>query len=206
VKLYPDVPARRTRAITADAISLTLLVLAALSAWWIYEAVSELTVLGTGVRDAGTAIEGGFTNAAGAVDGIPLVGGRIADGLRDAGAGSGGELADLGRTGEERVHDLALALGLSTFVLPALLLLAIVGPRRIRQVRDLTAADAVLSGVATDEHRLLLARRAAYGLPYAALVRHTRDPLGDLEAGRLAPLIAAALDDAGVRPPHLAGQ
>jgi hypothetical protein len=203
VKLYPDVPSRRTRTIAGDAAALVLLVLAALSAWWVHEAVSELAVLGTGVRDAGTAIEGGFTSAAGAVDGIPLVGDRIADGLRDAGSGSGGELAELGRTGEDSVHDLALALGVSTFLLPALLVLAVVGPRRIRQVRDLTAADAVLSGVATDEHRLLLARRAAYGLPYAALVRHTRDPLGDLEAGRLAPLISAALDEAGVRPRHL---
>lgn len=205
MKLYPDIPARRTRTIVTDAVSIALLALAAISAWWVHEAVSELAVLGTGVRDAGSAIEGGFSSAAGAVDGIPLVGGRLADGLREAGAGSGGELAELGSTGEDRVHDLALALGVSTFLLPALLVLAIVGPRRIRQVRDLTAANAVLSGVATDEHRLLLARRAAYGLPYAALVRHTRDPLGDLEAGRLAPLIAAALDDAGVRPGHLAG-
>ncbi len=205
MKLYPDVPSRRTRAIVGDAVALVLLALAALLAVWVHDAVTGLSVLGAGVKDAGTAIEDGFLTAAGAVDGLPLVGDPIADGLRDAGTGSGGELADLGRAGEERVERLALVLGFTTFLLPALLLLAVLLPRRLRQVRDLTAADAILSGVATEEHRLLLARRAAFGLSYASLLPHTRDPLGDLAAGRLSPLIAAALDDAGVRPGHLVG-
>ena len=37
-------------------------------------------------------------------------------------------------------------------------------------------------------------------LPYATLLRHTHDPLGDLGAGRLEPLVAAAREDAGLRP------
>ena len=45
----------------------------------------------------------------------------------------------------------------------------------------------------------LLAQRAAFGLPYATLLRHTSDPLGDLKAGRLDGLIAAVLEDAGLR-------
>ena len=44
--------------------------------------------------------------------------------------------------------------------------------------------------------------RAAYGLPYERLVRYTPDPLGDLEAGRYGDLVAAALDDAGLRAPE----
>jgi hypothetical protein len=203
VKLYPDVPARRTRTILADVVVLAALALLVAASAWVYDAVMELTVLGTGVKDAGTVIEDGFTSAADAVDGIPLVGDDIAGGLENAGAGSGGELAGLGEQGEDRVHRLAIVLALTTFAFPALLLLLIAAPRRIRQVRDLTAADAVLSDVATDEHRELLARRAAFGLPYAALVPFTRDPFGDLDAGRLDQLVAAALDDAGVRPRQL---
>jgi hypothetical protein len=202
VKLYPDVPARRARTIVGDLAALAVLLLVGLLAKWVYDAVSELSVLGAGVRDAGTTIEDGFASAAGAVDGVPLVGGTIADGLRDAGEGSGGDLAELGRQGEDRVHRLALVLGLTTFAIPAALLLCIVMPGRVRQVRHLTAAEAILSGVATDGSRLLLAQRAAFGLPYVALLPHTRDPLGDLEAGRVEPLIAAALDEAGVRPPR----
>jgi pimeloyl-ACP methyl ester carboxylesterase len=41
--------------------------------------------------------------------------------------------------------------------------------------------------------------RAAFSLPARELARHTKDPLGDLEAGRYDPLIAAAYDEAGLR-------
>ena len=41
--------------------------------------------------------------------------------------------------------------------------------------------------------------RAAFALPYGELLRFTRDPLGDLEAGRYDALVDAALDDAGLR-------
>lgn len=205
MKLYPDVPARRTRTIVGDAVVLAVLALMVAASAWVYDAVTELSVLGTGVRDAGSSIQDGFSSAAGAVDGIPLVGDELAEGLESAGESSGGELVDLGEQGEDRVHRLALVLALTTFAFPALLLLAFTLPRRVRQVRDLSAANVILSGLATDEHRELLARRAAFGLPYAALVPFTRDPLGDLEAGRLDALVAAALDDAGVRPPGLSG-
>lgn len=42
--------------------------------------------------------------------------------------------------------------------------------------------------------------RAAFSLPYPALARHTSDPFGDLVAERYDPLVAAALEDAGLRP------
>jgi hypothetical protein len=42
--------------------------------------------------------------------------------------------------------------------------------------------------------------RAAFSLPYAQLLAYTRDPFGDLAAERYDALVAAALDDAGLRP------
>jgi hypothetical protein len=42
--------------------------------------------------------------------------------------------------------------------------------------------------------------RAAFSLPYGQLLQYTRDPLGDLEDGRYDALVAAALEDAGLRP------
>ncbi len=42
--------------------------------------------------------------------------------------------------------------------------------------------------------------RAAFGLPYGELLRYTKDPLGDLEAKRYDALIAAELDQSGLRP------
>jgi hypothetical protein len=44
--------------------------------------------------------------------------------------------------------------------------------------------------------------RAAFALPYGRLLEYTRDPLGDLAAGRYDALVAAALDEAGLRAPQ----
>ncbi len=67
------------------------------------------------------------------------------------------------------------------------------------RVRTLSAADRVLRAPEDAERRRLLAQRAAFGLPYSTLLRHTQDPLGDLAAGRLDPLVAAVREDAGLR-------
>jgi hypothetical protein len=72
-------------------------------------------------------------------------------------------------------------------------------PGRIDQVRKLRAASSVLGERATEERRRLLAMRAAFSLPYGQLLRYTRDPLGDLEGGRYDALVAAALEDAGLK-------
>ena len=76
-------------------------------------------------------------------------------------------------------------------------------PERVVRVRRLTAASRVIGTALTPERERSLAMRAAFGLPYEHLVRYTRDPLGDLEAGRHVGRVAAALDDAGLRPGRL---
>jgi hypothetical protein len=129
------------------------------------------------------------------------VGDEIGDGLRSAGEGSGGEVVDLGEEGEEGAHDLANVLGFVTFALPALLVIVVWLPGRVSQIRRLRAASQVLGDRATPERRRLLAMRAAFSLPYGQLLAYTRDPIGDLEDGRYDALVAAALEDAGLRAP-----
>ena len=196
MRLYPDVPRRRIATLARDAIVAALLVLFAWLGLAVHDAVDRLAVLGEGVQATGGAVQGGFDAAAEAVDETPVVGGEIADGLRGAGEETGGEVVDLGERGESSVHRLADVLGLLVFGLPAALLLARFVPSRIAQARALTAADRVLRGAPPRE----VAMRAAFSLPYGALVPHTRDPLGDLAAERYEGLVAAALDDAGLRP------
>ena len=169
----------------------------------VHDAIDALAVLGEGVGEAGTSVEGGFGTAADAVDDVPVVGGTLADGLRSAGEGTGGNVADFGRRGEERVHDLANLLGILTFVVPAILLLLQTLPARIAQVRQLTAAGRALRAGAPEtnaERTRLVAMRAAFTLPYDQLLRFTPDPFGDLAAGRYDELVLAAHEDAGLRP------
>lgn len=198
--LYPELRGPRRRALFADFVAVVLLVLFAWAGFKVHDAVDRLAVLGEGVQASGGAVQDGFDSAADAVDGTPVVGDDVADGLRSAGEGSGGEVVELGEQGEEGAHDLANVLGFVTFALPALLLLTRWLPGRVGQIRRLRAASQVLGDHATPERRRLLAMRAAFSLPYGQLLAHTRDPLGDLASERYDALVAAALEDAGMRP------
>jgi hypothetical protein len=198
MRLYPDTADDRGRAAARDALTLLTLFVLAWLALKVHDAVDELAVLGTGVRQSGEVVQTGFERAGEAAGGIPVVGGEVADALRDAGEGTGGEVAQAGSDGEERVHDLADLLGVLFFAIPASILLVTVLPGRIRQVRELNATERLLD-TSSEERRRLVAMRAAFSLPATELARHTRDPMGDLAEGRYDPLIEAAFDDAGLR-------
>jgi hypothetical protein len=198
MRLYPDTADDRGRAVAKDAfVILTLIVLAWLGLK-VHDTVDKLAVLGTGVHDSGQVVQDGFDSAADAVDGVPVVGGELGDALHGAGEGTGGNVAQAGRDGEERVHDLANLLGFLMFAVPASILLVLTVPGRIRQVRELNATDRLLD-ISTEDRRRLVAMRAAFSLPATELARHTKDPIGDLAAGRYDPLIDAAYDEAGLR-------
>lgn len=199
MRFYPDIPTRRVSTLVRDLLTVALLVLLAWIALKVHDAVDRLAVLGEGVNEAGSSIEDGFGAAADAVDGTPIVGGDLADGLRGAGEGSGGNVAELGQDGVDKTHQLADILGLVTFFVPAAFLVLGVVPSRIAQVRQLTAAERVLLQRETPEQRRLIAMRAAFALPYGQLLTYTRDPLGDLEHDRYDALIEAVLEDAGLR-------
>jgi hypothetical protein len=201
LKLYPDVPAKRRSTIVRDLVLLGLVVLFAWMGIKVHDAVDSLAVLGSGVKDAGLSVQSGFSSAAGAVGGIPFVGDKLAGALQSAGQGSGGNVAALGQSGVDKVHELALLLGLIVFALPMVIVLLIMVPPRIRQIRQLGAANAALVDTHDPERRRLLAMRAAFGLSYLTLLGYTQDPIGDLAAGRYDPLVAAALDDVGIRRP-----
>jgi hypothetical protein len=202
MRLYPAAPRPLRATIAADLLALVLLAVFAVLAVQVHDGVDQLAQIGQGVEEAGGSIQGAFESAANGVDGLPLVGGQLAETLRSAGDTTAGRAIAYGRDGQEGVHDLAKLLGWVTFVIPALLVAAGYLPRRVRQVRRLSAAARALDATAVAEHEELLARRAVLSLPYADLLRHTRDPFGDLQRGHTAPLVAAALEEAGIRTPR----
>ena len=198
MKLYPDVPRLRATTIALDVATILAVLLFAWLGTVVHDGVEELTAISSGVQQVGGDVQGAFENAGDAVGGAPLVGGDLRDALRDAGSETGGQAAAAGRDGEERIRSLADLLGWLTFLVPAGLLLSRALPPRVDQVRRMSAARRILQGGSGDVTQLL-AQRAAFGLPYGTLLRHTKDPLGDLQAGRLDGLVAAVLEDAGLR-------
>lgn len=197
--LYPQAPGPRLRALLGDAVLVLALAALALLGLTVHDAIAGLEVLGRGVEGAGQEVQRRFDGAADAVDGTPIVGGEIAEGLRGAGEGTGGEVADLGRSGRERVARAADVLGWVVFAVPAALLLWRVLPARIALVRRLTAGRRALAAPDDLERRRLIAMRAAFSLPYPTLLAHTRDPLGDLVAGRYDALVEAEFAEIGLR-------
>ena len=198
MRLYPDTADDRGRAVAKDALVILTLIVLAWLGLKVHDTVDKLAVLGTGVHDSGQVVQDGFDKAADAVDGVPVVGGELGDALHDAGEGTGGNVAQAGADGEQRVHDLANLLGFLMFAVPASILLVLTVPGRIRQVRELNATNRLLD-ISTEDRRRLVAMRAAFSLPATDLARHTRDPIGDLAAGHYEPLIDAAYDEAGLR-------
>lgn len=207
MRLYPQLPLFRTRTIVGDVAVVALLVLFAWSGMKVHDTVSDLRSITGGVRDAGTSVQDGFTRAAGAVSAIPIVGGVLSDSLEDTGGATGGSVVQAADQGEEAVSDTATVLGWVTFALPALVLLAFFVPLRGRQIIRLTRAHQMLaSRPPSPERRRLLAMRAAFGMPWEDLRPYTRDPIGDLEAGRLEPLLTALYADGGLLPPGPHGE
>ena len=170
MRLYPYPAWRRFATLGHDVLLLLLLALLAWLGLKVHDAVDKLAVLGSGVKKVG--------------DSVPLVGGPV---------------SDLGQEGEDSVHYLANLLGAITFGLPALIVLWWLLPDRLAQIRRLTAASKALRDADDPRRRRVLAQRAAFSLPYGRLLQYSDDPLGDLAAERYDPLVAAALDDAGLR-------
>lgn len=203
--LYPQVPADRRSRIVRDLVVVALVVLFVWIGLRVHDLVAALAVLGSGVREAGTTVEGGFTSVADAVAGVPVVGGSLSDVFHSVGSGTGGNLADLGQQGEDAVYTLARTIGIVTAALPIAVLLATWLPGRISGIREMSSARAV-TGLDLDdpERRRLLAMRAAFGLPFRELLTYTSDPFGDLAEGRYDGLVAAALADVGLVPARTA--
>lgn len=199
MRLYPNIPDARARTVIRDLVVIGLLALFVLLGVKVHNTVDQLATLGRGVETAGTSVQSGLGGAARQVEGIPLVGNRLSESLRTAGAQTGGRTADIGRQGQQDVHHLANLLGLVVALLPSLVLLAVWVPRRARQVQTLTAGAKALKDPTNRERRALIAQRAAFGLPYGELLRHSPDPIGDLHHERYDGLVAAALEDAGLR-------
>jgi hypothetical protein len=199
MRLYPGIPHRFASRVLADALVVTAIVLLALLGLAVRDTVNRLVVVPQGVREAGSAVQSGFHDAGDAVGHVPIIGGDLSDAFEGAGEGSGGRVEALGQEGIDRTHRLANLLGLLVFGLPAAAILAWYVPPRLALVRRLTNAAKVLDDRTSPERRRLIAMRAAFALPFETLLRHTSDPLGDLAAERYDGLIAAMLDDTGLR-------
>src|SRR3954453_6974166 len=168
MRLYPASSAGLARTLAGDLVVLLLLIVFAWMGVKVHNAIADLAGIGRGIQDSGRqiaattretagAIENTFNGAAGQVQGLPLVGGDLANALREAPTGvtdpirSNGDaqaarIVRLGVEEENRTYQVAKLVGWLTFLAPALVLLAWRVPPRVRPVLRMSAAWRTLCG------------------------------------------------------------
>ena len=204
MRLYADRPDRRARQVAADLGLLAWAVLWVLVARVVHRAVLMLAEPGRAVADLGRSISDTMGSAAGAADGVPVVGDELArpfDALGDA----GGSVTGAGEGASAAVATLATVLAVVLVVLPVGWLLLRWLRWRLGWYREASAADRLLAHGASGTVDLeLLAARAMATAPLPQLARLPAGTGAGWRAGDPAALRALAgleLDRLGLRAP-----
>jgi hypothetical protein len=202
MKLYADLPGRRTAQIVAD---LAMLGWACLWAWvgrLVYDTTMALAAPGHQLQNAGSGFRDQMANAGDAARNVPLVGDAIAAPFRQAGS-AGTTIEQAGTNLVDAVTSLATILGWVTALVPILIVGLVWAWTRIRFVRRATAAQRFIDSAADLD---LFALRAMARQPMSRLAKVSDDPSGAWRRGDEATIRTLALlelRDSGLRPPAL---
>jgi len=206
MRLYADRPDSRARQVAADLGLLAWLVLWVLLARLVHRAVLVLADPGNAVADLGRSISDTMGDAAGAADGVPVVGDDLAKPLGALGD-AGGAVTGAGEGAADAVHTLATVLAVVLVVLPVGWLLLRWLPWRLGWLREARAADRLLRHGADGLPDLeLLAARAMATAPLPRLARLPAGTGAGWRAGDPAALHALAgleLERLGLQTPEL---
>ncbi|MCZ2825829.1 MULTISPECIES: hypothetical protein [unclassified Modestobacter] len=204
MRLYADHRDHRTRQLAADLGLVAWAVLWVLVARSVHGAVLVLAEPGLAVADLGRSISDSMGTAAGAADGMPVVGDELAApfaALSDAGQ----SVTGAGQGASDAVHTLATVLAVVLVLLPVGWLLLRWLPWRLGWLREARATDGLLGGGPDRAPDLeLLAARAMATAPLPRLARLPAGTGAGWRAGDPAALHALAgleLERLGLRPP-----
>lgn len=202
VKLYADVPARRTRQVVGDVWLVAWSVLWIWVAVRLHELIMNLATPGLAIAEGATDLAGSITSAGESISSVPLVGetlGTPFDGMSDAAM----SIADAGQATADAVALLARFLSIALAVLAITSFAVFWVPFRIGFMRRATAAQRFVDA---NEDLDLFALRAMARQPLHVLARITDDPAGAWRRGDqpvINALAALELREEGLKPPVL---
>ena len=202
MKLYADLPARRSRQILADVLMALWVIGWVLAARGVHAATMTMAAPGRALESAGGSFRDRMLSAGDRVDGLPLIEDRLAEPFREV-SGVGSDIAAAGTDLVTAVERVALVSALTTALIPILIVSAVWFVLRFRWARQATAAQQFIdSGADVD----LFALRALSRQPMTRLARISDDPAGDWRRGEPRVVRALAeleLADTGLRAPGL---
>jgi len=202
MKLYADLPVRRTAQIVADTLVLLWVALWAWVGRLVHDATQQLAEPGRTLQGAGSGFRDQMGSAGRAVSDVPLVGDRLSEPFQRAGS-AGTTIEQAGTDLVDAVDHLATLLGWVTALVPIVLVVLVWGLLRLRFVRRATAAQRFIDSSADLD---LFALRAMAHQPMHRIARISDDPTGawrvrDPDVVRALALLE--LRDSGLRPPAL---
>ena len=200
MKLYSDIPARRTVQVAADVGIVLWVVLWVRVAARVQDATMALAEPGRNLAGAGGSFRDTMAGAGDNVDDLPLLEDRIATPFRSA-AGVGTEIERAGNDMVTAVERLSLVLALTTALVPILIVGLVWLVLRVRFVRRAGAAQRFIDAAPDLD---LFALRAMANQPMPRLARVSDDPAGAWRRGDLEVIHALALlelRESGLRPP-----
>ena len=197
MKLYADLPARRTRQIIADVLVLLWVVIWVRTGFAVRDTVLGALGPARSLEAAGDSLQGSLADVAARVEGIPLLGEAISTPF-DAAAAAGETMRQAGADLVAYVDRTALIAGVTTALLPAVL---VVLPWLLFRIAFARRARALTLLLASEDPLDLLALRALATQPVGTLTRVSPTPAHDWRIGRpdvVAQLAALELRRAGV--------
>ncbi|NCD20698.1 MAG: hypothetical protein EOL89_12100 [Actinobacteria bacterium] len=197
MKLYADLPARRTRQIIADALVLLWVVIWVRTGFAVRDTVLGALGPARSLEAAGDSLQGSLADVAARVEGIPLLGEAISTPF-DAAAAAGETMRQAGADLVAYVDRTALIAGVTTALLPVVL---VVLPWLLFRIAFARRARALTLLLASEDPLDLLALRALATQPVGTLTRVSPTPAHDWRIGRpdvVAQLAALELRRAGV--------
>ena len=174
LKVYADLPGRRTTQILADVMFVVWLVLWVWAGHVIHDGTMALAGPGHQTTEAATGLSGSLTDAGDSLRGLPIVGDDVAVPFDKASAASDA-IAEAGRQQVAAVEKLALLLGLAIAAIPILVVAIFYVPLRLRFIRRATAGARFIDAT---EDLDLFALRALARQPMHVLARVSDDPAG----------------------------
>lgn len=153
MKLYADLPARRTRQIIWDLLGLAFIVFWVWLGVTVYHGVNELGAVGEQMESVGASLAQNLTDMGDKLGSIPLIG----DGIRapfDAASGGAQNIEQAGKDQQEFINNLAWLVSIGLVIAPILATLClwliprgkfVAAARRIRAVAATPGGDDLLA-------------------------------------------------------------
>ncbi|WP_219416293.1 hypothetical protein [Pseudonocardia nigra] len=162
--------------------------------------LADLARLGTGLGDVARSLDLAARGLSLLAE-VPVVGepaGRLSDSVAEA----AGSVATTATEVRGSMGTLAVVVAVALALLPLPLVLGVYLPLRWVRHREVRGLRRLLAGPVDPTLVEHLARAAVFRIPYADLLRVTRSPWQDLDAGRHHRLAAAELHRLGVTAPR----